>query len=67
MTKRDRYQEAMDHVQSLLTGTGWEWEDPAWAVVFESNLICPCGNVLEIDADKCHCGEVNPIVKKGLI
>ena len=56
--RESRYQEAMDYVISLLEGTGWAWDDPSWAVVCESALICPCGNKLELDAEKCYCGEL---------
>ena len=61
------HQDAVDYVNSLLEGTGWSWSDPDWAVVCESNLICPCGNQFEIDSKYCFCGAVNPIVRKGLI
>lgn len=54
-------------MRQLLLGTGWTWSDPTWAYLGESDLICPCGNRLEIDAKACYCGRKNPIRGMGLI
>lgn len=59
--------EARTVMIQLLADTGWEWDDPVWAFVAESDLVCPNGHKIEIDAKQCHCGEINPLVKKGLI
>ena len=56
-----------DELVAWLKPTGWRWVDPVWAPLAESDLICPCGNHLELDAPSCHCGEKNPVVLAGLI
>lgn len=68
MTKTDEYLQSMMNASvMILAGTGWTWDDPAWAALCESDLICPNGHKIEIDAPKCHCGKVNPVVQQGLI
>jgi len=34
----------------------------------EESITCPeCGEILEVDADKCSCDWENPLVKMGLV
>ena len=41
-----------------------DWEHDGFG--FDSNLICPCGDVIELDGE-CPQGCVSPLLEQGMI
>jgi hypothetical protein len=54
-------QEEIDGILQILNKTDWA------SGSYGDTLICPCGEELELDAEKCSCGRKNPLVEQGLI